>query len=174
MNVKLIFWDWMGTLFCNNLLSHSRLSNLIEKKILRPDIDFDKLSFSDSLILKSHLKKYPSLKNPFAFWLVNQFTSLDVFQVIVSNGSSSDIFKKLGDYNPFDLILTSESFSPKPDPSMLLYAMDVLSINSVNDIIFIGDSLTDKNTASKLNIKFFQITDSFSSCYFIAKDLSLI
>lgn len=174
MSVKLVFWDWMGTLFCNNILYRSRLSNLIEKKTLKQNIDFDQLSFSDSLIVKSHLKKYPLLKNPFAFWLVDQFTFLDIFQVIISNGFSSDIIKKLGDYNPFDLILTSESFNPKPDTSMLLHAMDVLSINSTDDVIFIGDSLTDKNTASKLNIKFFHITDPFSSFYFIAKDLSLI
>lgn len=174
MKFKLVFWDWVGTLYCNDLLYKSRLKNLSSRGCLNSDIDFSALSFNEFLRIKQKFKDFRSMKVPFTWFLVHSFTKLGVAQVIISNGLESLILKELSDYNPFDLILTAERFNPKPDLSMVTYAMEHLNIQNKEEILLIGDSLIDKKVADNLGVEFFKITDYYQSAYSIAKQLDLI
>jgi phosphoglycolate phosphatase len=70
---------------------------------------------------------------------------------------SRAIFQHLGMEQFFAAIVGDEDVSPnKPDPAMLLYAMDKMGL-SKEEVIMVGDSLTDIQTAKNAGIRVFAV-----------------
>lgn len=176
MNIpyKLVLWDWLGTLFCDNYFYEIYILDLMNRGKIPSDYDFNCLDFQSSLNLKSKLKEYDGTKIPTTWWLVDRFTEIGVAQIIVSNGLRRFIEKELYEYNPFDLILTSEKFEPKPAIDMPLEAIKYCGIENKDEVLFIGDTLTDQNTARQFGVRFFRIEEYYYSVYEIAKTLGFI
>lgn len=174
MPYKLVFWDWMGTLYAHDLLRVSRLKNLILDGSIKSDLDLDNLDFHDAVLIKNELKRFKGSKIPFTWFLVNAFSKADVFQVIISNGVEESILSCLDDFNPFDLVLTSDRFNPKPNVEMLEFACETLNFFEKDKMLFIGDTLVDQKVAENFEILFFRITDYYESAYKIAKELDLL
>lgn len=171
--VRLVLWDWLGTLCSNDVLAHSRFVDLKFRGFVPEDLDWKDLSDSNLFQVKNFLKRYPYHKISATWFLVDRFTQSGVFQVVVSNGLRSSILPYLDAYNPFEMLLTSEEFEPKPALEMPLHAMRSLGVSDMSEIILIGDSLVDEATAKALKIRFFKIGEYYQSAYSIAKDLCL-
>lgn len=154
MSLKIVFWDWSGTLISDAKLCYPN-SSLIKNRgaslQFRSRFDFVKPSW----------------------FLVEKFLSLHLRQIIVTNGIKRNVLKFLN-FNPFDMILTSEEYPAKPNIDMFEYASSFYNVKDKNEMIMIGDSQWDKIAAENFKIEFFDINDHFNSVLKIINRFDLI
>lgn len=173
LELKLVFWDWLDTLFTKDLYTLLYLHDALNQNDLSEKVELDDLNTEQIEEFKLLFMKYKGKKVFYNWVLVEKFLSLNIHQVIVSNGTMRSIKNELNDIDPFDLILTSEDFISKPDTAMFEFAANKLNILDKNSMIMIGDSVDDQSAAEKFGIKFYKIEDYFLSALKITKDFNL-
>jgi len=148
LKFKAVLWDWLGTLV--SYKDYSKFfCNKIEAKY-NQKIDYLNLNSQQIIYFKEELENHKELFIPASWKLVNQLHLLKIDQFIISNGESADIKKKL-EYSPnncFKEVLGSEMFDPKPSAMMINCIINKYEFKK-EELIFIGDSTTDKIAAKK-------------------------
>ena len=158
-----IFWDWLGTLVTSDLFLgyHSKVR-------------------SGNLALLEQAHRYARIENsvsyiPFAWTLVEQFNKRGMKQVIVSNGSLSEIKAQLAcaPFQKFDLVLTASEFNPKPDTHMFEYAFDKFKCKNTN-AIFVADSPVDEVAARAAGVDFYKVDTHLTSYLAVAQKFGFV
>ena len=170
---KLIFCDWMGTLVSHKMLSNYFLSRI--KSIKKTPVDSSNLSFEEIFILKKMKEEQGDCFIPYSWHLVKKFHSLGAKIIIVSNGCSKEIKRciKFAPFQEFSLILGTDKFLPKPNKEMFEYGLKEMRC-SREESILIGDSSTDKVAADNMQIKYYEINDTFQANFKVAKHFEII
>jgi len=102
--------------------------------------------------------------NPVALQWLDIFRTHKSIQCVVSNESNHDRLLKqiteldLSSYFSRRIFSPNNKYRPKPYPD-LYYALAKEIDTAAKDIIFVGDSLTDKEFAEAVGIKFVQISE---------------
>lgn len=172
-SVKIVFWDWLGTLVSSHFnlkfyLQEIRSQNSNGISSLQLD-DSNKLTQEEIAQLRNMIAKKGEVWIPYAWSLVNSFASKKVRQVIVSNGNYDSIAKNVSHspFDRFDMILTSSKFPPKPSAEMIEYALEKFNLKP-EQAILIGDAPVDMQTAKNTQVQYYQVDGSLESYLKIA------
>jgi len=166
--LKIIFWDWEGTLFVPNIALKS-LKYVFDIKSEKQNIDQNTLN----LIKKFNSKNGAFI--PYNWTLVEKFSKLNFKQIIISNGSYEVIYNTLKEnkINYFDSILSADFFKPKPDTEMIEYVINKENFKR-EDCYFLGDSSNDYFAAKRAKITYFKLNSDIDNAYKVASFFKLI
>ena len=128
-------------------------------KIIWPDVDLNKYVKNYRKTLIEGGIKIPPIKN--AKNTVEKLKNSG-FKLSLVTGRNHKLtslhMKEAGfDLNSFDVIVTcEETKNHKPDPEPILYAYKLLKVEP-EDVIYVGDSLLDYQSAKKSGVEFFAV-----------------
>jgi len=158
--MKLIFWDWLGT-----LVSSDYLLNYYLKEAQDPISEKEFYEYKKEMLENNWVGYLP-----YAWQLVEKFNEAGVKQVVATNSSKSQLEDELkgAPFTKFDELLTVSEFNPKPDTQMFEYALAKYGCKS-EDAIFIGDSNSDAIAANKSSIEFCSVDSGLLGYFKIAR-----
>lgn len=164
-SVKLVFWDWLGTLITADYLLDYYLKQQPEALGQK---DFN--TYKANMLANNWVGYIP-----YAWQLVSKFHEAGMKQAIVTNATKEELELQLkgAPFKEFDSMLTISEFNPKPDTQMFEYALAVHKFKP-EEAVFIGDSETDKLVANAMNIEFYGVDASMLSYFNIAQKFNLI
>lgn len=172
--LKLVLWDWEGTLVSTSAPIYFYLQKIVAKYGLDFEL-YKNLDASVSTLTKSQLEELKNLVRadqewfiPQAWVLVEKFNKENIKQAIISNGSCKDILKKLefAQFKDFIYVLGADSgFNLKPHPEMVEFVLEKSKIRK-DEVIFIGDSESDLVCAKNARIRFIKVDgiESYERC----------
>ena len=164
-SIKLVLWDWLGTLISADYLLDYYLKQ--EPEALGTH-DFNSYK---TKMLKNNWVGYI----PYAWQLVEKFHDAGLKQVIVTNASRKELELQLegAPFKDFDQLLTVSEFNPKPDTQMFEYALASLGYKP-EEALFIGDSETDQVAANALDMPFEHVDASMMSYFRVAQQFNFV
>jgi phosphoglycolate phosphatase len=137
-----------------NLVKNHEIDNQLHKKMTSDFISYYRENISKNSKIK---KNVISLLE----WCKNS----GIICAICTNKKESlaiKLLKEINLYKYFDFISGADTFKfKKPDPRHLTEILDILEINKKN-VIMVGDSETDSETALKANIPFILVEEGYT------------
>ena len=184
-NYKHIIWDWNGTLlndveFCKNIINRILQQNKLEKLSINKyrsiftfpvekyyeaaGLDFSKTPFD--VLGKDFITEYEEKKLscdlfPGAISILNKIKQKGIKQSVLSAYKEDNLIDILTSYNLkeyFNYIVGSDNIYAGGKLHLGLFLIEKLEC-SVNEILFIGDTMHDDEVAKVMNVNSILIAD---------------